>query len=397
MILNMEIIKLILNSVFSYKDFVMSLIIYCGFGLLLYAIKLILLKGLKKIVDRSKTSKDDVLWDKKVPHKLLNYFCLLTLIGFLPVFFPKINDLELVYRLLNSAYIILHVTMLLIIVDWLNMALQQKQSLKKFPINNFLQSVKLVLMGIATLLVIATFLNQSVVALVSGIGALAALLSFIFKDLLLSLVASIQIAVFDLIRVDDWIEMPSHNADGDVLDISLTTIRIQNWDKTIVAIPTNAILTTPFKNWRGMSSSGARRMKKHILLDVTSIRLCDHQFIESLKMNQSVDQLALEEALKYLETQHKPYTNSALLRFYMEYYLKVHQKTNERYTMMLRFLESGSQGLPLEVYCFFNNTEWVDYEHFQAEIIEYLMAVLPFFNLKPFQFPTGDQLKTFLP
>ena len=252
-----------------------------------------------------------MLWDKKVPHKLLNYVFLLALVGFLPVFFPVIKELEMVFRLINSTYIVLHISMILIVMDWLNMALQQKESLKKFPINNFLQSAKLVLMGIGALLVIATLLNQSVVALISGIGALAALLSFIFKDLLLSLVASIQIAIFDLIRVDDWIEMPSHNADGDVLDISLTTIRVQNWDKTIVAIPTNAILTTPFKNWRGMSSSGARRMKKHVLLDVTTIALCDSNVLEALRANKAIDQSALDAAITHLEASKSPYTNTA--------------------------------------------------------------------------------------
>lgn len=387
----------LINALQELKQPIIQTSSFIGIFSLLLLLRSLSLKIIFKLIVTSSTKKDDAIWENKFFHHFLNLVVIACLIGVAPLCFTSLQELQVFERLLNIAFIILLTGLTVNTLNFFNFILSQNKKLTKFPLRSFFQTAKLFLLFIAALLIIARLFNQNILGLLSGIGALAAVLSFVFKDLLLSLVASIQNAIFDLIRVGDWIEMPSHQADGDVIDISLTTIRIQNWDKTTVAIPSQAIISSPFKNWRGMSQLGARRMKKSILLDVSSIFIISDQFLEALQnhdhLNPEILRIISQEIhLAKAADTHRPVTNSNVFRLYLQHYLHKHPLTQETLTLMVRFLPINQHGLPLEIYCFNNQTEWTLYENFQAEIIEFILACLPLFKLKAFQAPSGSDL-----
>jgi len=265
--------------------------------------------------------------------------------------------------------------------------------------------VKIAIYAIAAILIIATLIDRSPLILLSGLGAMAAVLILVFQDTLLSLVAGIQISSTDMVRVGDWIEMPSLDADGDVTEISLYTVRVQNWDKTISSIPIRKLVTESFKNWRGMSESGGRRIKRALHLDQTSIRFLSAKEIEKLRRFRR-----LESYLDKKETELKEWneklgkesetsantrrlTNVGTFRAYVEAYLKSHPRIRQDMTLLVRQLQPSREGLPIELYCFTNTTAWNDYEAIQSDIFDHIIALLPEFGLRVFQDPTGSDFK----
>lgn len=261
---------------------------------------------------------------------------------------------------------------------------------------------------VAAILVIAALIDKSPVILLSGLGAMAAVLMLVFQDTLLSFVASIQISSSDMVRVGDWIEMPQLNADGDVIDIALHTIKVQNWDKTITTLPTRRLISDPFKNWRGMKDSGGRRIKRAILLDKSSIHFISPKEIDHLKQFKLLhDYLNVkdEEISKWNDALGNDYdrplnqrrlTNIGTFRAYVQNYLKQHPGINQDMTMLVRQLQPTNDGLPLEIYCFTNQTVWAFYESTQSDIFDHLYAILPEFGLRTFQSPSGADFRAFL-
>jgi miniconductance mechanosensitive channel len=273
------------------------------------------------------------------------------------------------------------------------------------PIKGYVQILKIAIYAITTILIIATLIDRSPLILLSGLGAMAAVLILVFQDTLLSLVAGVQISSTDMIRVGDWIEMPALHADGSVTEISLYTVRVQNWDKTISNIPIRKLVTESFKNWRGMTESGGRRIKRSINLDKTSIRFLTPDEIENLRRFRY-----LESYLRHKEHDLKEWnaglgekgrisantrrlTNVGTFRAYLESYLRNHPNIHQRMTLIVRQLQSGREGLPIEMYCFTNTTAWGDYETTQSDIFDHVIALLPEFGLKVFQDPTGSDFK----
>jgi len=233
--------------------------------------------------------------------------------------------------------------------------------------------------------------------LLSGLGAIAAVLMLIFQDTILSLVASIQINSNDIVRVGDWIEMPSQHADGDVIDIALHTVKVQNWDKTITTLPTRKLITDSFRNWRGMTEWGGRRIMRSLYLDQRSVRFLSDDDVDKLKDFVILDGY-LEEKRRELaewnarlaERGAKPInarrvTNLGTFRAYVEHYLRHNPRINQDMIIMVRQLQPGVTGLPLEIYCFTNDTRWVVYEAIQADIFDHLLAILSAFDLRVFQ------------
>ena len=272
------------------------------------------------------------------------------------------------------------------------------------PIKGYIQLGKLIVYMLATILVIAVLIQRSPVLLLSGLGALGAVLLLVFKDTILSLVASIQIASNDMLRVGDWITIPAMGADGDVVDIALNTVRVQNFDKTIVTVPTYRLVSESFTNWRGMHDSGGRRIKRALLIDQTSVRFLDEALRQHLagfallqdylrdKHEELLDwNVKLGEAMKQ-PVNTRRLTNLGSFRAYITAYLKANSRIAHDKTLIVRQLAPGSDGLPLEVYCFAGTTAWSEYEAVQADLFDHLLSILPEFGLRLFQQPTGADL-----
>ncbi len=269
------------------------------------------------------------------------------------------------------------------------------------PIKGYVQVVKIAVYVVAALLMIATLVDRSPLILLSGLGAMAAVLILVFQDTLLSLVAGIQISSTDMVRVGDWIEMPGQNADGDVIEIALHTVKVQNWDKTVTTVPIRKLVTEPFKNWRAMQESGGRRIKRAILLDQNSIRFLtaeDHERLgalaplETYLKNKRTELAAWNDGLgerAKVPANTRRTTNIGTFRAYVENYVRGHPGVHQGMTIMVRQLPPGPDGLPLEIYCFTNTIAWAAYEGIQADIFDHLYAILPEFDLNVFQNPGG--------
>lgn len=295
------------------------------------------------------------------------------------------------------------------VLDLVNHLYMRRQGSQRRPIKGYLQVVKITIYALATLLIIATLIDRSPLILLSGLGAMAAVLMLIFQDTLLSLVASVQISSSGMIRLGDWIEMPSHNADGDVIDIALHTIKIQNWDKTISVVPTKNFISGSFKNWRGMQESGGRRIKRSLLIDQQSIAFLSEEQIRHLKtfklmygyFDSKVEELNVwnkkhihAKAGETVDTRRM--TNLGTFRAYIERYLRNHPGVHQNMSLMVRQLQPTPEGLPLEVYCFTNTVVWVSYEGIQSDIFDHLLAIAPEFGLRVYQAPSGGDFARLL-
>ncbi len=275
---------------------------------------------------------------------------------------------------------------------------------KDRPIKGYLQVVSILLYVAAGIIVVAILADQSPVVFLSGLGALTAVLLLVFRDTLLSLVASVQIMSNDMIRIGDWVEMPQAHADGDVIDIALHTVKIQNWDKTISTIPTHHFISESFKNWRGMSEAGGRRIKRSLHLDLTSVHfLTDEEFdplsrYEFLHDYMSGKRREIEVANRRspeppgLIPERRRLTNVGTFRAYVAHYLRRNPNIHQEMTLLVRQLSPGPQGLPLEIYCFTNTTAWAEYEGIQSDLFDHLIAILPEFGLRAYQEPAGSDL-----
>lgn len=266
------------------------------------------------------------------------------------------------------------------------------------PLKGYLQLIKIVLYGLGVVLALSILLNQSPLALLSGIGALTAILVLIFRDTILSFVASIQIAANDLFRVGDWIQMDAFGADGEVEDIALNTVTVRNFDKTLVAIPAHKFLDHSFTNWRGMVESGGRRIKRSLLIDQSSVRFLNDEDLERLTKLELISDY-LEERQTEIDAANaaaqvdtstpgngRQQTNLGAFRAYVGRYLSAHPNIRGDFTRMVRQLDpTGNEGLPLQIYCFTDTTAWVAYETIQADIFDHLLAVLPLFGLRAYQ------------
>jgi miniconductance mechanosensitive channel len=267
---------------------------------------------------------------------------------------------------------------------------------KRYSIRGYIQLVKILLSILAIILSISIILDKSPLFLLTGLGAISAVLMLIFKDSILGLIASIQVTLYDMVRVGDWVVLPSMGADGDVLEVNINTVKIQNFDKTIVTVPTYSLISSSMQNWRGMKESGGRRIKRSIKIDMDTIKFCDEELLVKLKkikfLKEHIEkkendillynkQFGSDEAYSGERRQ----TNIGLFRSYVEHYLRSRTDIHLKYTFLVRHLEPTENGLPIQLYIFTNTTNWVEYEGIQADIFDHLLAILHVFQLKPFQ------------
>ena len=276
------------------------------------------------------------------------------------------------------------------------------------PLKGVVQLVQIVVYIVGAILVVAIIFEQSPLLFLSGFGAMTAVLLLVFKDTILGLVASVQLTALDMLRVGDWIEMPQSGADGDVIEVSLHTIKVQNWDKTITTIPTHRLIAESFRNWRAMSESGGRRIKRAVNIDQASIRFLETDEVDDLKrfallagyLGDKQRELAEAQAdlgeAGSVSVNRRRLTNVGTFRAYTLAYLKAHAKINADMTLLVRQSPPGPQGLPIEIYCFTRSTDWIVYEDVQSDVFDHLIAILPEFGLRLFQNPAGSDVSRLL-
>tara|TARA_B110001452_G_scaffold167806_1_gene140205 strand:+ start:6280 stop:7518 length:1239 start_codon:yes stop_codon:yes gene_type:complete len=376
------------------------LIVVCFLGN--FVTREFILRGIQKFIKNSKNDWDDILIEKKVFNSLSTLVPLI-LIQYLSV--PLLSNFSF---LIPFVHIAVRVSLVLVITSVLMKALNALEevskkipSFKDKPIVSYIQLASIMIYVVSAILIIATILDKDPLALLGALGALTAVLMLVFKDTILGLVASIQISSNDMVRVGDWVSMPKYGTDGDVLAITLNTVKIQNWDKTISTIPTYAFISDSFKNWRGMTDSKGRRIKRSLNIDMTSIKFCTDEEINQYKgvemLKDYIDARQNEITTHNEANGHdkstlvngRNLTNIGLFREYAHQYLSANENLRADLTLMVRQLEPTENGLPIEVYCFSNNIQWVDYERIQADIFDHLLSSLPNFNLEIFQNPTG--------
>jgi miniconductance mechanosensitive channel len=352
-------------------------------------------RGLVYLAKRSKNQVDDMLVKYMRPYRfawIAPFLVLYAFTGLLPQGTNLIKNILL--------FFILWISLITLnsLLDAVNAIYESSAIYHGESIQGYLDLAKVFLVIVGLILTGSLFTGQSPIVLLSGVGAMMALVLLIFRDTLLSFVASMQINSHDLVKEGDWIEMPAYEADGDVINIALHTVKVQNWNKTFTVIPTYKFLDTPYRNWRGMTESGGRRIKRAIYIDLNSVRFCTRTILERLRKNELV-QNYIDRSLAECELEMKnqgdldieqQLTNVGIYRAYMTEYLMRHPDLHhEKMTLLVRQLPPGPNGLPLEVYVFTTTTSWESYENIQAEIFEHLIAALPEFDLQIFQQPTG--------
>jgi miniconductance mechanosensitive channel len=362
-----------------------------------------LVASIRHLVERSATVWDDALVDAKVFARLA--LVVPAVVAYYGIrFVAGIDDhLDHMIQQLAGALIIVAAAMsATAFLSAVNDIYSLNAEYRHRPIKGYLQVAKIAIFLLASLIVVATLLDRSPWLFLSGIGALTAVLMLIFKDTILSLVASIQISSNDMIHIGDWIEMPQAGADGDVIDVALHTVKVQNWDKTVSTIPTHKLISESFKNWRGMSESGGRRIKRAVNIDMNSIRFLSDEEVERIRgwrlMQDYIDSKTSEldrhndglDSRASVSIDGRRLTNIGTFREYVHSYLCAHPKIHQHgYTMLVRQLQPGPTGLPIEIYCFSNDQAWASFESIQSDILDHILAIVPEFGLRIFQEPAG--------
>lgn len=369
--------------------------------------KHILLTGITRVIRHTRVGKDELFEESRVISRLANIIPALVISAGIAII-PNLPEMVVtVVRNVASAFIVLTVAMAIgNLLTIANRVYERRPDATSRPIKGYVQLVKIGLYAIAAILIIATLLDRSPVILLSGLGAMAAVLMLVFQNTILSFVASMQIGSNDIIRIGDWVEMPNLDADGDVVDISLHVVKVQNFDKTITTIPTQRFIDTAFRNWRGMEQAGGRRIMRDIMIDQQSIRFLSQDEKEKLKRFSLLDDYIAEKEQDIekwnstLETQGEDSINSRCLtnigtfRAYVEAYLKSHPHIHKDLFILVRQLAPTPDGLPLQVYAFTNTTAWAAYEGIQADIFDHLFAIVPQFGLRVYQHPSSGDLQS---
>ena len=367
-----------------------------------FVTKKFIIQGIQKFIKNSKNDWDDIFLENKVFNSLS------TLVPLILIEYLSPTILSNFTSLIPFVHIVVKVSLVFVITSVLIKALKAFEevstripSFKDKPIMSYVQLANIMIYVVAAILVFATLLDRDPFALLGALGALTAVLMLVFKDTILGLVASIQISSHDMVRVGDWVSMPKYGTDGDVLEITLNTVKIQNWDKTISTIPTYAFISDSFKNWRGMTDSKGRRIKRSLNIDMTSIKFCTDEEIANYKniemLKDYIESIQGEIATHNDSNSHdkssllngRNLTNIGLFREYAHQYLMANENLRTDLTLMVRQLEPTENGLPIEVYCFSNNINWVAYEKIQADIFDHLLSSISNFDLEIFQNPTG--------
>lgn len=339
----------------------------------------------KKLTSKTQNKWDDYLFNDRVLSDFCHMVPPIVITALIPFAFPS-EPMTLAF-VLKICWIYITIVVVRLICTFLTSLYtisSEHEKLKERSMKGFYQMMKLIVICVGTIIIISTLIDKDPVKILTGLGASAAILTLVFKDTIMGLVAGVQLTANDMLRPGDWITMPKYGADGSVLEVTLTTVKVQNWDKTISTIPPYALVNDSFQNWRGMRESGGRRVKRSINIDMHTVRFCTPEELETFRK---------EEWMQGFEATGKEEVNLYVFRHYLEHYLRTHPKVNQNLTLMIRQLQPTAEGMPIELYFFSNGTEWIPYERLQAEVFDHLLATVHQFGLKVFQSPTGLDLR----
>ncbi len=364
--------------------------------------QIILYSVIHRMVEKSSTPWDDVLLDKGFFSRISKIAPAAVIYLFAPML-PDIRSVLEHAALASMGLIALFSVGALL--DSTDAIYRTYEVSKTRPIRGYLQAVKIFLYSLGGIAIIATLIGQSPWKLLSGIGAMTAILLLVFKDTILGFVASIQVNTNNMVSIGDWIEMPKYGADGDVIDIGINCVKVRNFDNTITTIPTYTLVSDSFRNWRGMQESGGRRIKRSICIDMRSVSLCTEEMLERFRkfayLSEYIDRKT-EEIRLFNETNKydlssrvngRRLTNIGTFRAYIQEYLRHHKMLHHDMTMLVRHLAPTENGLPIEIYVFTSDTRWASYEAIQADIFDHILAVIPEFDLRVFQSPSGHDFQ----
>lgn len=360
-----------------------------GIALLSYLItkvfKHLIIPIIQKITSKTKATWDDYIFNERI----LKHFCYMVppIVWYILLPFILTDSPYLLHLLLKASLIALVIASLRLIHTFLSTIHEitsEHESLKNRPLKGIYQMINLISIFIGIIIIISILIDKNAGSILAGLGASAAILMLIFKDSILGLVAGVQLSANDMLRPGDWITMNKYGADGTVIEVSLTTVKVQNFDKTITTIPPYILVSDSFQNWRGMQESKGRRIKRSINIDLTSIRFYTPEELER------IEKAGLLEGLEY--DKEKPVVNLYLLRQYILNYLKKHKRIHKAYTLLVRQMQPTPEGLPLEIYCFTDTPVWPEYEAIQSEIFDYILAIIPMFGMRVYQRPAGSDL-----
>ena len=377
-----------------------ALLLLCA--IINFIINRVLLKLITKLIRNNNYKWDDILLESKVFSRI----ALIVPGVIIYLFAPFYNDFQGIIQRVAVAYILIVISMAFkSLLAALDSIYKQNPVSNDRPIKGLLQIIEIAIYVVVGIALISILIDKNPIYLLSGVGAVTAVVSLIFKDIIIGFVSGIQLVWNDMLRIGDWVEMPKYGADGDVLDITLYSVKIQNWDKTISTIPTSAFITDSFKNWKGMKEYGGRRIKKSFLIDMNTIKICSDEMIEKFKKIDFISEY-IEETTKEIENYNnennintelhingKQLTNLSVFRAYLTNYLKNTIERRPGSTTIVRQLAPSENGIPVELYLFVADTMWVNYEGIQANVFDHILAVINIFELRLFQNPTGYDIK----
>ena len=361
---------------------------------------------MNKVIINSKNTWDDALMEHGVLSRMALLLPFLLILFLTPLILETSSIASTILILLSKVLLTFQIARCISALLNVSRSIYQESAKQRFlPLNAIIQIIKLALYLVASIIIVSLIIDRSPVYLLSGLGALTAVLLLVFQDTIKGLVASIQISANRMVVAGDWVELPKYGADGDVLEIGLSTVKIENFDKTITTVPTYALISDSFKNWRNMYHTGARRIKRTVIIDLASIDFCSSEKINQLTnanllqdyLSEKKQELALSEqnnnsdvvVESFTSLNSRQLTNIGTFRAYITKYLQQNSHVRNDLTCMVRQLAATQTGLPLEIYCFADTTDWLTYETIQADIFDHLFAIAPQFDLRVFQHPSG--------
>ena len=367
---------------------VQPIVVIIGILLIAYLLDMICRKvvmpGVRKVTAKTQSTWDDYLLSDEVMTNVCHLIPPIVVFALIPFAFPnEPNFLSLILKICTIYITVVVMKLICAFLTSLYTISSEHEKLKNHSMKGFYQMLKLIVVCIGVIIIISELISKDPIAILTGLGAGTAILMLVFQDTIKGLVAGIQLTANDMVRPGDWITMPKYGADGDVMEVSLTTVKVRNWDKTITTVPPYALVNDSFQNWRGMFDIGGRRVKRSIHIDMNTVRFCTEEELAHFKQ---------QPWMEGFEETGKEEVNLYLFRHYLDYYLRHHPKVNQDMIMLVRQLQPTEHGMPIELYFFSANTAWVKYEALQAEVFDHVLATVHRFGLKVFQSPTGLDL-----
>jgi len=365
----------------------------------------IILTAVARLVKKTKATWDDIVFDRKVLTHVSHLVAPILLYILLPLAISNLGLLSFIQRICMIYIIAVFLKFISSLLTALFHVYSEKEQFRDLPLKGLLQTVQVILFFIGGIIIVSILIDKSPMVLLTGLGASAAVLMLVFKDSIMGFVSGIQLSANNMLRVGDWIQMPKYGADGTVIEVTLNTVKVRNWDNTITTIPPYALVSDSFQNWRGMQESGGRRIKRSIRIDMNSVKFCTPEMLAKYKKIQLLKDY-IEETEKVIEDYNKEHgidnsilvngrrqTNLGVFRAYLTNYLKSLPTVNQDLTCMVRQLQPTEQGIPLELYFFSAIKAWVPYEGVQADVFDHVLAIIPEFDLHVFQNPTGEDFR----